>query len=128
MINRRTKAHAIETRTMTATTFCIALTAVHSTPSKGIERIDWMRPPVTMLAVPMVRSTKPQKIPACMTPALTSLNILVWTSAYSTRPPIRSGTLANGCDGRATAKIRRCRAMARTKNAAAPQNTGKTKG
>ena len=38
-----------------------------------------IRPPVTMLAVPTVSSTKPQKIPACSTPARMSRNILVWT-------------------------------------------------
>ena len=34
-----------------------------------------MIPPVTMLAVPIVSSTKPQKIPACITAAPGSLNI-----------------------------------------------------
>ena len=29
----------------------------------------WMSPPVTMLAVPIVRRTKPQKMPACIRPA-----------------------------------------------------------
>ena len=55
-----------------------------------------MSPPVTMLAVPIVSSTKPQKIPACISPARGSLNIFVWTNAYSTRPPSRRGSLANG--------------------------------
>ena len=64
---------------MTATTFCIALTAVHSAPSNGIERIASIRPPVTMLAVPTVSSTKPQKIPACRMPARASRNIRVCT-------------------------------------------------
>ena len=36
--SRRKKAQAIETRTMTATTFCIALMSVHSRPSNGIDR------------------------------------------------------------------------------------------
>ena len=49
-----------------------------------------MIPPVTMLAVPMVSSTKPQKMPACMIPARGSLNIFVWTKAYSTRPDERA--------------------------------------
>ena len=62
-----------------------------------------MTPPVTMLAVPIVSSTNPQKIPACMIAAPGSLNILVWTKAYSTRPATRAGTFANGWDGRATA-------------------------
>ena len=113
---------------MTATTFCIALMSAHSRPSNGIDRTCWMIPPVTMLAVPIVSSTNPQKMPACIRPARASLNILVWTKAYSTRPTIRAGTFANGCDGRATAKTRRWRAIARRKNAAAPQNTMNTSG
>ena len=40
-----------------------------------------MIPPVTALAVPIVRRTKPQKIPKCMSPARGSLNIFVWTKA-----------------------------------------------
>ena len=64
---------------MTATTFCIALTATHSAPSNGIETMASIRPPVTMLAVPIVSSTKPQKIPACRIPARASRNIRVWT-------------------------------------------------
>ena len=64
---------------MTATTFCIALTATHSAPSNGIETIAWIRPPVTMLAVPTVSRTKPQKIPACSSPAARSRNIRVCT-------------------------------------------------
>ena len=113
---------------MTATTFCIALIAAQSSPSNGILRIAWMIPPVTMSAVPMVSRTKPQKMPACIRPALASLNILVWMKAYSTRPTTRAGMLANGCDGRATAKTRRCRAITSTKNSAAPQKIGKTSG
>ncbi len=70
---------------------------------------------------------KPQKMPACIRPALTSLNIFVWTKAYSMSPPILSGTFANGRDGFATAKIRRWRAIARTKKAAAPQKIGNTR-
>ncbi len=58
---------AIETRTITATMFCIALMSVQRIPSAGILRTVWMIPPVTMLAVPIVSSTKPQKIPACIT-------------------------------------------------------------
>ena len=87
-----------------------------------------MIPPVTMLAVPIVSSTKPQKMPACITAAPGSLNILVWTNAYSTRLTTRVGRRLNGCDGRATAKTRRWRAIARRKNAAAPQKTRKTSG
>ena len=113
---------------MTATTFCIALISAHSRPSNGIDRTCWMIPPVTMLAVPIVSSTKPQKMPACIRPASASLNILVWTNAYSTRLTNRAGSRSNGCDGRATAKTRRWRAIASRKNAAAPQNTRKTSG
>ena len=108
--------------------FCIAEMAAHSRPSNGIDRTCWMTPPVTMLAVPIVSSTNPQKIPACITAAPGSLNILVWTKAYSTRPTTRAGTFANGWDGRATAKTRRWRAIASRKNAAAPQKTTKTSG
>ena len=98
---------------MTATTFCIALTSVHSRPSNGIDRTAWMTPPVTMLAVPIVSRTKPQKMPACIVAAPGSLNILVWTKAYSIRPDDAQRECANGCDGRATAKTRRWRAIAR---------------
>ena len=66
---------------MTATTFCMALTSVQRRPSNGIETIAWMIPPVTMFAVPIVSSTNPQKMPACMRPARGSLNILVWRNA-----------------------------------------------
>ena len=79
--SRRKNAQPIETSTMTATTFCIAQMSVQSSPSKGIESTAWMSPPVTMFAVPIVRSTKPQKIPACMTAAPGSLNIFVWMNA-----------------------------------------------
>ncbi len=113
---------------MTATTFCIALMSAQMIPSAGILRTVWMIPPVTMLAVPMVSSTNPQKIPACITAAPGSLNILVWTNAYSTSPPMRAGTLANGREGRATANTRRWRAMTRTKNSAEPQKTTNTSG
>ena len=71
---------------MTATTFCIALTSAHSRPSNGIEMTAWMSPPVTMFAVPIVSRTKPQKMPACISPARASLNIFVWTKAYRIRP------------------------------------------
>ena len=46
----------------------------------------WMSPPVTMFAVPIVSSTKPQKMPACIRPARESLNIFVWTKAYWIEP------------------------------------------
>ncbi len=113
---------------MNATTFCIALMSAHSRPSSGIDRTSWMIPPVTMLAVPIVSRTKPQKIPACITAAPGSLNIFDWTNAYWTRLTTRTGTFANGRDGRATAKTRRWRAIASRKNAAAPQKTRKTSG
>ncbi len=77
--SRRQYAQAIETSTMTATTFCIALTAAHSAPSNGIETMASISPPVTMLAVPTVSRTKPQKIPACRIPARRSRNIRVCT-------------------------------------------------
>ena len=93
---RRKNAQPIETRTITATTFCIALTAAQRRPSNGIDSTAWMTPPVTMLAVPIVRSTKPQKMPACMSPARGSLNIFVWTKAYWIRPANRAGMSANG--------------------------------
>ena len=85
---------------MTATTFCIALISAQNRPSNGIDRTCWMTPPVTMLAVPIVSRTKPQKMPACIRPALASLNILVWMNAYSTRLTTRVGSRLNGCDGR----------------------------
>ncbi len=72
----------MDARTTRATTFCIALMAAQIAPSSGALRAAWMTPPVTMSAVPMVSSTKPQKIPACIRPARGSLNILVWTNAY----------------------------------------------
>ena len=79
--SRRKNAQPIDTRTMTATTFCIALISVQSRPSNGIDRTCSMIPPVTTFAVPIVSSTKPQKIPACISPARASLNILVWMNA-----------------------------------------------
>ena len=105
---------------MTATTFWSAETATHSAPSDGQAMTAWTSPPVTMLAVPTVRSTNPQKIPACSSPARGSRNIFRWASAYSTKPTTRRGTFANGRDGRATAKIRRWRAMTTPKTTAAP--------
>ena len=75
-----------------------------------------MIPPVTMLAVPIVRRTNPQKMPACIRPARTSLNILVWMTAYSISPTSRAPIWPNGrgCStaGRAAAKTRRWRAIA----------------
>ncbi len=41
----------------------------------------WTSPPVTTLAVPIVSSTKPQKMPKCISPARRSLNIFVWRKA-----------------------------------------------
>ena len=91
-----------------------------------------MIPPVTTLAVPIVSRTKPQKIPACISPARQSLNIFVWMTAYSMRPTSRAPIWPNGrgCStaGRAAAKTRRWRAIARTKTTAAPQKTTKTSG
>ena len=113
---------------MQATMFCIALIRAQMRPSAGILRTDWMIPPVTMSAVPMVSSTNPQKIPACMIAAPGSLNIFDWTKAYSARPSIRAGTFANGRDGRATAKRAGGGPSTRRKNAAAPQKTTKTIG
>ena len=46
-------------------------------------------PPVTMLAVPTVSRTKPQKIPRASA-GRASLNILVWMNAYSIRPTNRA--------------------------------------
>ena len=77
---RRQIAHATHTSTITATTFCIAVTATHSAPSNGIDSTAWIRPPVTMLAVPIVSRTKPQKMPKWRMPACRSRNIRVWTS------------------------------------------------
>ena len=53
---------------MSATTFCIALMAAQIAPSSGADSTAWISPPVTMSAVPIVSSTKPQKIPACISP------------------------------------------------------------
>ena len=131
-MSRRSNAQAIDTRTITATTFCIALIAAQIVPPSGAERIVSMIPPVTTLAVPIVSRTKPQKIPACISPARGSLNILRWTRAYSTRPARRAPIAPNGvgCStaGRVAAKTRRCRAMARANTTAAPQNTRNTTG
>ena len=117
---------------MTATTFCIAATAVQIRPSNGIDRTAWMTPPVTMLAVPIVSSTKPQKIPPCIRPARQSLNIFVWTRANSTSPTNRRGMSPSGrgwdWTGFAATNTRRWRAIAMTNTAAAPQNTTKTAG
>ena len=66
----------------------------------------WTSPPVTMLAVPIVRSTKPQKIPACISAAREVPEHLRWASAYSTRPATRRGDVAERVvgDGRASAR------------------------
>jgi hypothetical protein len=77
--SRRQYAQAMQTSTITATTFCIPLTRVHSRPSNGIDTTASISPPVTMLAVPIVSRTKPQKIPAWSQPARQSRNIRVWT-------------------------------------------------
>ena len=124
--SRRQNAHAIESRTITATTFCIALSAAQIAPSNGAARTASMIPPVTMLAVPIVSRTKPQKIPACMSPACQSRNIRVWTSAYWTSPANRAGMSPSGSGprARAAAKTRRWRAIASRKNATAPQKSG----
>jgi hypothetical protein len=76
---RRQNAKATAASVTTATAFCIALTAVHRAPSNGISMIACTRPPVTAFAVPMVSSTKPQKIAKCIRPAGRSRNIRVWT-------------------------------------------------
>ena len=127
---RRQNAQAMQTRTITATTFCIALTAAHTRPSNGIDSTVSISPPVTMLAVPIVSRMKPQKMPACMSPARRSRNIRLWTNAYWTRPANRCGMSAKGLGpaARAAAKTRRWRAIASAKNAAAPQNSTKTSG
>jgi hypothetical protein len=108
-ISRRSNAHRMETMTMTATMSCMARTAAQTAPPAGIRRTASMMPPVTMLAVPRVRRTKPQKIPKCISPARTSLNILVWTKAYRTSPAVRAPRFVHGLGpvARAAAKIRR---------------------
>ncbi len=130
--SRRQNAHRIETMTITATTFCIAEIAAQTAPSSGTDRTVSMIPPVTILAVPIVRRTNPQKMPACINPARKSLNIFVWMTAYSIRPTSRAPIWPNGrgCStaGRAAAKTRRWRAIASTKTTAAPQNRTKTSG
>ena len=108
------------TRTMTATTFWSAETAVQSRLSSGHESTAWMNPPVTALAVPTVSSTNPQKMPQCISAARGSLNIRVWMSAYSTTPHNRAGMLPETVDGPATAKTRRWRAITSAKITAAP--------
>jgi hypothetical protein len=116
--------------TMTATTFCIARVAAQSTPSNGHEMTACTSPPVTMLAVPTVSRMKPQKIPRWRIAAPGSLNIFVWTNAYSMRPARRAGMLSNGLGpaARAAAKTRRWRAIASTNTIAAPQNRANTSG
>ena len=76
-MSRRSNAHKTAPMTMTATMFWNAVTIAHKRPSSGIETVAWIRPPVTMLAVPTVRRTKPQKMPACISPARQSRNIRV---------------------------------------------------
>ena len=105
---------------MTATTFCIAAIAAHRAPPSGSDRTVWMTPPVTTFAVPIVSSTNPQKMPACINPALASLNIFVWMTAYSTRPANLAGIRGSGFDGRTAAKTRRWRAMTSAKSRSAP--------
>src|SRR4051795_8974474 len=92
----------------------------HNAPSNGTLRTAWIRPPVTTLAVPIVSSTKPQKMPACIRPARGSLNILVWTKAYSTSPPSRSSGRSTGAAGWSAARTRRLRAKARHKAGEGP--------
>ena len=68
--------------------------SAHSTPSSGhATRPPGPRPPVTTLAVPTVRITKPQKIAWCMSAARTSRNIRIWISTCSTTPQTRRGRL-----------------------------------
>ena len=56
-----------------------------------------MIPPVTMLAVPIVSRTKPQKMPGVhQRRRAGSLNIFVWRNAYSIRPTNRRGMSPNG--------------------------------
>ena len=81
-----------------------------------------------MFAVPTVSRTKPQKIPAWRIPAAGSRNIRVWTIPYRIVPRSRAIGRSVGLALRAAAKTRRWRAIASTKNAAAPQNSGKTSG
>src|SRR6185369_3230064 len=78
------------------TTFCMARTAAQIRPSNGRDRTAWMTPPVTTLAVPIVRRMKPQKMPQCMRAARGSLNIFVWTKAYRMRPATLAGTSSRG--------------------------------
>ena len=127
---RRHSAHPTLTSTITATTFCIARVAAQSSPSSGHEITAWSRPPVTMFAVPTVSRMKPQKIPKWRIAARGSLNIFVWTKAYSMSPAIRAGMWSKGLgpSARAAAKTRRWRAIARTNSSAAPQNTANTSG
>jgi len=129
-MSRRSNAQRIETMTMTATTFCIAWTPAHRTPSKGAATIASTSPPVTMLAVPTVRRMKPQKIPRCRIAARGSLNIFVWTNAYWMSPLTRAGMFSKGLGpaARTAEKIRRWRAIASAKKSAAPQNTTNTTG
>ncbi len=114
--------------TITATTFCIALTAAHSSPSNGASTIAWMTPPVTMLAVPIVSRMKPQKIEKCIAPARASRNMRDCAKPNWIVPHRRAATWSVGETGRAAANTRRWRAMTRAKKATAPQNTGNTSG
>ena len=83
-----------------------------------------------MLAVPIVSSTKPQKMPRWIIPARGSLNIFVWTKAYWTRPMRRAGMLSNGVwagssSGSEHAKVAGHR---EGKDEAAPKKIGNTRG
>ena len=71
----------MEARTTTAMTFWRPVTRVHRTPPRGQATTARTRPAVTMSAVPTVRRTNPQKIPACIIPGPGSRNILVWRMA-----------------------------------------------
>ena len=72
-----------------------------------------MIPPVTMLAVPIVSSTNPQKIPACMQAGPQVLEHLgLDERVLDQADDARREPVANGCEGRATAKTRRWRAIA----------------
>ena len=121
--SRRNMAYTTATSTATPRRFPAARTARHTQPSRGQARTACTAPAVTRLAVPMVRTTKPQKIAACMVPTRISRNMRTCAIAYTpsdlSRCPGRSTTV----DGRAAANTRRCRAICSPNTTTAARKT-----
>jgi hypothetical protein len=67
--------------TTSAIAFWSATVSAQSAPSSGAPMTASTSPPVTALSVPMESSTKPQKMPECMSAARGSWYIRVWSTA-----------------------------------------------